>query len=606
MKRNIDSISNNTRSKRPRIEEKAYSSYPKEDIVSATSLYHYMNKDPLIDWLKLNNHSETRFGSFNRPCNHGTFNKFITERGIEFEKELVKYIDQYRIPVKYVSSYINEESLQTTKNFMMKGVPIIHSAPLFNKINNTHGIADLLVRSDYLSDLVDEDPLTDVEKNIPSPTLGTNYHYIVIDIKFSTLPLRADGKHLLNSGSYPAYKAQCLVYTEAVGLIQGYTAPYAFIMGRRWKSSEKGCYKLSYSCLNRLGRIDYKNIDKEYKNLTIDAINWVRDVRKNGKNWTINPPSRIELYPNMCVDSGIWNKEKERIAEQLGEMTNIWYIGVKNRNTAVEKGVFSWRDFACTTELMNFRGTRAPIVDAILDINRQTKHKILPIKIESNIYNWKNKNYDELYVDFETLSDIFADFKHLPEQNCTDIIFMIGVGWEENKKWIYKNFICEKPTFEEEFRIMDEFITFTRKFKNPKMFHWCAEERFWKAAECRQFDIADEERKEDRKEHISDNWKLSDWTDLYSLFQSVPIVVKDCFKFALKSIAKAMRKHGLIKTSLESNCDSGMTAMIKAWKAYNTYENTVDYDIMKDIAKYNEFDTKVLWEILDYLRKHHS
>ena len=85
----------------------------------------------------------------------------------------------------------------------------------------THGIIDLLVRSDYLHKLVDECPLTQDEIKIPNKLDTKSYHYIVIDIKFSTLPLRSDGKHLLNSGSYPAYKAQCLIYTQAVGLIQG-------------------------------------------------------------------------------------------------------------------------------------------------------------------------------------------------------------------------------------------------------------------------------------------------------------------------------------------------------------------------------------------------
>ena len=90
-----------------------------------------------------------------------------------------------------------------------------------------------------LHKIVDECPLTIEEQTISSPLLKQDYHYVVIDIKFSTLPLRADGKHLLNSDKYPAYKAQCLIYRDAVGLIQGYTSQYAFILGRRWKYTQK-------------------------------------------------------------------------------------------------------------------------------------------------------------------------------------------------------------------------------------------------------------------------------------------------------------------------------------------------------------------------------
>ena len=44
------------------------------------------------------------------------------------------------------------------------------------------------------------------------------YHYVVVDIKFSTLPLRADGVHLLNAGKFPAYKSQAWIYTQALEL----------------------------------------------------------------------------------------------------------------------------------------------------------------------------------------------------------------------------------------------------------------------------------------------------------------------------------------------------------------------------------------------------
>ena len=82
-------------------------------------------------------------------------------------------------------------------------------------------------------------------------------------------------------------------------------------------------------------------------------------------------------------------------------------------------------------------------------------------------------------------------------------------------------------------------------------------------------------------------------------------MVKGCFKFGLKDIAKAMRKHGMIQATIGSNCDSGMTAMIKAWQCYQSSSNPAASDIMLDIARYNEFDCKVLWEILTYLRSNH-
>lgn len=603
MKRSSVFVSDNTRSKRPRLSGPVEFKKRNREMISATHLYHYMMRDPLVDWLKLT----SRRGTRRTPeyTQAGGFTEFIMNRGVEFESELIKYINDNRIPVVSVSEYITDEGVRRTKELMKKGVPVLHSAPVKNYRTGTQGIIDLLVRSDYMADLVDEEPLSDVERVLSSPTLGKPYHYVVIDIKFSTLPLRSDGLHLLNSGSYPAYKAQCLIYTEAVGLIQGFTAPHAFIMGRRWRYTQGGVINRNYTCLNRLGKISYNSVDSEYKIRIKDAIKWVRDVKLNGSKWSVNPPSRVELYPNMCVDSGRWNKEKEKIADRIGEMTNIWYVGVKHRNTALQRGIRSWRDKSCTASVMELRGVRSQIIDSIMDINRQNVDKIRPALIQNNMYGWKNK-CNELYVDFETLSDIFADFDHLPVQACTDMIFMIGVGWEENGEWKHTNFICKKPDYEEEYRIMDEFAQFVADRGHPKIYYWCAESRFWNSAECRQFDLADKNGDIARKDHISDNWKVNEWADLCKLFQTEPIVIKDCFKFGLKPIANAMRKHKMISAHIESNCDNGMTAMVSAWKCYKNSEDPENSDTMKDIAKYNEFDVRVLWEIITYLRENHT
>ena len=602
MKRAITSYYN-TRSKKARVIH-TIPTPSSEIMVSATHLHNFMVDDCLVDWLKLRSRPGTR-----RSPAYGQktgFTEFIMNRGIEFESELIKHINDTIMPVTTVSNFITDEACAKTIALMKAGVPLIHSAPVKNTITNTQGVIDLLVRSDYIDKLIEEDPLTPLESVQGAPTIGHDFHYVVIDIKFSTLPLRADGIHLLNSDHYPAYKAQIYIYNEAVGQIQGYTPPMAFIMGRRWRYTKKDVTNHNYTCLDHLGRISYDGVDKDIPEQVSKAIKWVRDVKTHGAEWSVNPPSRPELYPNMCIDSGIWNVEKERIASSLGEITSIWYLGTKHRNKGLLADIKSWKDKRCTTKNLEFGGTRAPVVDRIMSINRQTKDKIWPDVINGNTADWRDSS-NEIFVDFETLSDIFSDFSDLPNQKSTDMIFMIGVGWEEGGKWHHKNFTCNEPTPQEEYRIMDEFADMVRQRGNPKIRYWYAESNFWNKAECRQFDHAHRDDDVDRKDHISDDWKLStQWTDLYNLFQQEPIVLKGCFKFGLKPIARAMKEHGMIKTSIESHCDSGMAAMINAANCYKTSTHPATCETMLDIAKYNEFDCKVLWEILTYLRANHQ
>jgi hypothetical protein len=602
MKRTRNFVSNFTRSKKPKlIKPKSYAPV-KREVVSATHVFNHVLNDPLVDWLKNLSRRGTRSSSVYTEATG--FTNFILKKGVEFESKLVEHIREEIGDVVTVSDYITNESCKKAIKLIKEGVPILHSVPVKNKYNSTQGIIDLLVRSDHLNCLVEESALAPDEVVKKAAKLDGPYHYVVVDIKFSTLPLRADGVHLLNAGKFPAYKSQAWIYNQAVGHIQGYTPPYAFILGRRWRCTKSSVTEKSFSCLNKLGRIDYKKVDNIYKEKTRKAINWVREVKRDGRNWSVNPPSRVELYPNMCIDSGKWNVEKRKIADRIGEITDIWHVGVKHRNKALEKGIKSWKDPECTSTALSFRGKRSAIVDKIMAINRQNKDVMWPGKIQSRLYNWHEKT-NEVYVDFETLSDMFCGFDSLPRQEKTDMIFMIGVGWEAEGSWKYKCFLCNAANHSEEYRIMDNFNKFISDMGNPKIYYWCAEERFWGAAENRQFDRACIDGDTERKERISDTWKNKKWCDLYKLFYEEPIVIKDSFNFGLKSIAKAMKKHKMINVSLESNCSSGLTAMVKAWECYSTRKDPVDTKLMRDIVKYNEFDCKVMWEIIECFRKHH-
>ena len=96
---------------------------------------------------------------------------------------------------------------------------------------------------------------------------------------------------------------------------------------------------------------------------------------------------------------------------------------------------------------------------------------------------------------------------------------------------------------------------------------------------------------------------------MYQIFTNEPIVIKDCFNFGLKNIAKTMKKHGLINTTLNTECNCGVSAMILAHNFYERTDKTsgvTNNETMKQIIDYNKFDVEVLYDILNYLRTKHS
>lgn len=558
MKRKADAPFMNTRSKHPTLSPLFEDKKP--IWVSGTDIRNYMRGDPLVDWLKLKK---------TQPKLTDSFSTFIMKQGKDFEKSLVEYIHTHIHPVVSISDKITEETIQKTREEIKKGTPLIHSAPFIDNKNYTKGVIDFLVRNDFLYLFGKKDN-------------STPLHYVVLDIKFSTLPLRSDGIHLLNSGNYPSYKGQLWIYNRGLGELQGYTPRYAYLLGRRHSYVKNGIHFKGFDCLERIGVVDYEGIDSRYKRKTSDAVRWIRDVRRYGKRWKVSPPSRKELYPNMCVDSGVWNAEKRKLAESIGDITQLWYCGEKNRKIALNNGIKSWRDSKCSSKTIGMTGVRASVVDKIIHINRQNEVKILPKKVLSNLHNWKVPE-NEIFVDFETFTDIFASFEELPCQPKTDMIFMAGIYDKDG----YTNFIADENTHEGEYKLLETFFQFLKEKGFPKMWHWSADSGIWERAL--------------KRHNLS--LQVGQWADLCEIFRSEPIVIKGCFKFGLKEIANAMKSHNMIKTELSGSLHSGIEASVLAWNAYEEGCQPEKDKRIKDIAVYNHFDVKVLWEILGYLRK---
>lgn len=617
--------------------------------IPATATYNYMMKDPLLDWLKRHDGSLVHRPYRGIQKNKGTqkkiqkgkgsqkskapvnnslvetksnynFTAYIMEQGKIFEKKVMKLITKKFEPSRVIEingelDSRNPQKVQETFDAMKKGIPIIHSGILHDPVNKTFGIPDLLVRSDWLKYLVDDAPLSAELETESAPNIGEDWHYRVVDIKFTGLLLRADGLHLLNSGSFPAYKAQLLIYNWALGHLQGYTPDQVYILGRRWKYTSHGEIFSGNSCFDRLGIIDYSGIDNEYIQRTTDALEWLREVDSDeAADWNIMdyPLDRWELYPNMCNTHDYpWHTIKEKIANENSELTELWMVGPKNRTIALENGISQWTDPDCTPSALGVHGPKtSKILSAIIDINQSDDVLIAPERIKNNIGGWQDRDTIEFYVDFETSNGVISNIKNLPGANTDTIVFMIGVGYIDPKshKWIYRDFTVNRLTFLEEERICEEFSNFVRTkaeqygVKKPRCIHWArAEDTMWSDAV-------------DRHDPISDEWQswTWDWLDLLVVFKEEPIVINGCMSFGLKEVSAAMKKHGFIKSTWnkESDCIDGRSAMIAARSAhYQARDSGVSMKqipIMNQIIQYNEVDVKVLYEIVTYLRKNHT
>jgi hypothetical protein len=582
-------------------------------MVSASSTRNYFLNDPIIDWMK-----EYNIKSINDlPSAKGNtesdvkyviddpFTKFIMEQGCQFEEKVIDIIKQKHKVIKVAESYQsrNKELFEKTIQLMKEGADIIYQGILHDYDNKTYGAPDLMIRNDYINKFIGYNVYNET---FGSPKLNTKWHYVIVDIKHSQINLTADRIHILNSDSIPAYKGQLLVYTNALNSIQGTNIKKAFILGKKYTYCiQKNTYYI-HEFMNKLGTIDYSGFDKDYTDKLIKAIEWIQSVRTDGHNWKLLPlPTKEELFPNMKNDKdGMYGKIKKSLAEEIHEITSVYYCGIKNRKEAFKNGIFGWNDDNCTSKTLGFNdGKIAERVDAILKINRQNINILLPKNIKCNEPQWRNRKENEMefYLDYETMNSNFGTIhvdKFGVDYEDFNIIFMIGVGYEKNNQWEFKSFIAKKNDKQSEKEILDSFWSFINdKLKEtgktvPIFVHWSQAER------------TSYDKSRERHPYLPQK----EMVHLYQVFLNEPICVKGALNYSLKSIAKALFENKIISTiwDTSSTCANGLNAMLLAYKVYNKQgSNPVEDFTMKEIEKYNEIDCKCLWEIINYLRKNH-
>ncbi len=524
----------------------------------------------------------------------------LFKKGNDFEKIVVDHFKKiYPNDTKTVmdSNITFKIGYQKTIEFIMQGVKIILQAPLDNNCNDTYGIADILIRSDFINELFDEEVIPKDMVNFKAKNLNGNYHYVVIDIKWSTIHLCANGKTIRNSGMIPAYKGQLAIYNAALGLIQGYTPNSSYILGKAWINDSVKNKSFGYNCFDKLGHIDYAGFDNKHIKLTFDAITWKKEVNINGSNMKICDQLDSRTWPNMKNSHDHpYHKRKKIDAEKHNDVTLTWHVGPKERETLHKQGIFSTIDKRCTSTNMKKKGKMGDTIDKILKINRNSKILMEPSLITNNDNNWQQETLLDLYVDFEYFSEELYDdeINIFNSKKQNPFLCVIGVGYIIDGEWFYSSFTVNNKSSSEEKRIIDEFSNFIDSHVNkydstklPKIYHWSDAERTIIATMNKRY---------------NKSWlNKVIWCDIYKLFLDEQIVVKGAKNFKLKDVANAMKSHNMIGSGWDNNgINGGEDAMMSS---INYCKSNKNNDNINNVINYNEMDCKVMWEILKYLRE---
>lgn len=584
------------------------------DYVSPSDLTNYMLDDPVLDYFKIKAKGIKRsrggqiIGGGNMSIGGG-FEDYIKNQGIQFEQDIYEGIlDKYPDKVVEIDEGTPADKFKNTLIALESNIPIIYQGMLIDTELKTFGLPDLLIRSDWIRKLF---PETAVKKSRARSIFG-RFHYIVVDIKWSTLHFRSGRTTLRKHGRIESYKSQLYVYTEALSKIQKYSSSVAYIWGRAW-IHESCNIKTRGSGDDFLGEIDYNGIDQHIVEKTYDAINWISELREKYKSWSINPPSRDELYPNMKNRfNGNFAKQKKNLADNIKEITSLWYCGISARRKAHDLGITRYDDLRLTAGMMGLGGNRERILNQILEVNQIKDFKVLPAMIEDNTYDWQTppeltstSDVIEFFIDFETIGGFMMD----PVDIGPDRVFMIGLGRmapiprsglrsSDDGRWEYKCFTAKSVDKFGEAQIFTELYDYLESFgsdKTFKLYHWGRAEYEWLMKVC----------EENPNSNFYNSYIDDAWINFHEIVSQEPIVVKGATNFSLKTITRAMHKLGLINCQWEEECCDGMNAMVKAWRCYCRGRGEKD-PRMAPIRRYNEVDCKAVALIVDYLRRNHA
>lgn len=231
-----------------------------------------------------------------------------------------------------------------TLEHMKRGTVAIFNAVLIDRSSGVYDVADLLIRSDYISTAFTDAPEHALESS--SCKFGP-WNYVCVGISFSRNQLTADGTRMLNTNSVRYKKTRLYMQNLVLDKYQNLWCNYALMIGNgfRWKRSVGlgGGTEVSNNFLTRPALVTFDDKDN-FVTATYEAgKSWLKDLsHSSSKSWSLTRPPRKELYANakLSIYDTPWAAKIQKIAEDQDDITRLWKCTVSHRAKAHQQGVF--------------------------------------------------------------------------------------------------------------------------------------------------------------------------------------------------------------------------------------------------------------------------
>tara|TARA_Y100001958_G_scaffold102256_1_gene71110 strand:- start:2265 stop:3893 length:1629 start_codon:yes stop_codon:yes gene_type:complete len=534
--------------------------YPKFNV-----LKNHIMKDSLSDWFEINHNKYTK------DENKG-YKNYIIKESKNYKLSVLKKILELsglEIPL--------QPTFNQTKELLYNDSQLILQGILLNK-NDIFVDCDLIITYKLFKKLFPK------INNLPFHLYCKNDNdYLLIDICYSTLHFKIDLKDVQNEGIIFYKKCKLFSFREVFYELSGQHCE-CFMLGKEYFYKNTLLPKKEF-----IAKIEY---NEKIQKALLDSINWIRYLKNNHHKLTIIPtPNHINLYPNMNYNYSDWENEKVKLANQIKEITLVWNISYEERCDLLKKDIKSWDDPKILSELKESK--KKDIQERMIHMNQQEDILIYPRKNVSHNFKEIIKSSDtdiyfdvESFLSFDEKQSLFTDSMKVKEP----IIGILGFIYDKT----FYNVTINEFTKNDEERMIKQFSSYLYKISKNKMiniYHWGhAENNYFKYIH------------ETYPKILFPKYRLINVLDY---FRTEPIIVQGIFKFGIKSVGKALYKHGLIKTTWEEN-DNGLESMIQFKESCIKKDKNIPlkrYLEVSEIIEYNHTDCQVLFEIVELLRE---